>query len=165
MGKVLKELGIDITKMSAPEVQERLLAIKNQLETSFRDTITDIENRIREAASDYYKEIDSYQMQIEKEDKRIEEYNKQIDALRNDRNEHVVKRTDLYVAVRDVQKTIDNMSVVMELRKQMKKIKDRYDEYTKLLDKEVKRLTSEYVRMDLVNSLKSMKQIENKVKK
>ena len=165
MGKVLQELGIDITKMSAPEVQERLLAIKNQLETSFRDTITDIENRIREAASDYYKEIDSYQMQIEKEDKRIEEYNKQIDALRDDRYQHVVTRNDLYGAVRDVQKMIDNISVVMELRKQMKKTKDRYDEYTKLLDKEVKRLTSEYVRMDLVNSLKSMKQIENKVKK
>ena len=51
MGKVLRELGIDITKMSAPEGQEKLLAIKNQLETSFRDAIADIENRIHEAGS------------------------------------------------------------------------------------------------------------------
>ena len=165
MGKVLQELGIDITKMSAPEVQEKLLAIKNQLETSFRDAIADIENRIHEAALDYYKEIDSFRMQIEKAEKAIEDYNNRIQALRDERSKHVVTRNNLEDAIRDVERMIDSVPAVIELRKQMKRTKDRYDEYTKLLDREVKRLTSEYVRMDLVNSLKSMKQIENKVSK
>ena len=165
MGKVLQELGIDITKMSAPEVQEKLLAIKNQLETSFRHAIADIENRIHEAAPDYYKEIDSYRMQIEKAEKAIEDYNNRIQALRDERSNHVVARNNSEDAIRDVERMIDSVPAVIELRKQMKRTKDRYDEYTKLLDREVKRLTSEYVRMDLVNSLKSMKQIENKVNK
>ena len=165
MGKVLQELGIDITKMSAPEVQEKLLAIKNQLETSFRDAIADIENRVYEAVPDYYKEIDSYRMQIEKAEKAIEDYNNRIQALRDERSNHVVIRNNSEDAIRDVERMIDSVPAVIELRKQMKRTKDRYDEYTKLLDREVKRLTSEYVRMDLVNSLKSMKQIENKVKK
>ena len=165
MGKVLQELGIDITKMSAPEVQEKLLAIKNQLETSFRDAIADIENRIHEAASDYYKEIDSYRMQIEKAEKAIEDYNSRIQALRDERSNHVVIRNNSEDAIRDVERMIDSVPAVIELRKQMKRTKDRYEEYTKLLDREMKRLTSEYVRMDLVNSLKSMKQIENKVNK
>ena len=165
MGKVLQELGIDITKMSAPEVQEKLLVIKNQLETSFRDAIADIENRIHEAAPDYYKEIDSYRMQIEKAEKAIEDYNNRIQALKDERSKHVVTRNNSEDAIRDVERMIDSVPAVIELRKQMKRTKDRYDEYTKLLDREVKRLTSEYVRMDLVNSLKSMKQIENKVNK
>ena len=165
MGKVLQELGIDITKMSAPEVQEKLLAIKNQLETSFRDAIADIENRIHEAALDYYKEIDSFRMQIEKAEKAIEDYNSRIQALKDERSNHVVIRNNSEDAIRDVERMIDSVPAVIELRKQMKRTKDRYDEYTKLLDRELKRLTSEYVRMDLVNSLKSMKQIENKVKK
>ena len=164
MGKVLQELGIDITKMSAPEVQEKLLAIKNQLETSFRDAIADIENRIHEAALDYYKEIDSFRMQIEKAEKAIEDYNSRIQALKDERSNHVVIRNNSEDAIRDIERLIDGVPAVIELRKQMKRTKDRYEEYTKLLDREVKRLTSEYVRMDLVNSLKSMKQIENKVK-
>ena len=164
MGKVLQELGIDITKMSAPEVQEKLLAIKNQLETSFRDAIADIENRIHEAALDYYKEIDSFRMQIEKAEKAIEDYNSRIQALKDERSNHVVIRNNSEDAIYDVERMIDSVPAVIELRKQMKRTKDRYEEYTKLLDREMKRLTSEYVRMDLVNSLKSMKQIENKVK-
>lgn len=164
MGKVLQELGIDITKMSAPEVQEKLLAIKNQLETSFRDAIADIENRIHEAALDYYKEIDSFRMQIEEAQKAIEDYNSRIQALRDERSNLVVIRNNSENAIRDVERMIDSVPAVIELRKQMKRTKDRYEEYTKLLDREMKRLTSEYVRMDLVNSLKSMKQIENKVK-
>ena len=164
MGKVLQELGIDITKMSAPEVQEKLLAIKNQLETSFRDAIADIENRIHEAALDYYKEIDSFRMQIEKAEKAIEDYNNRIQALKDERSNHVVTRNNSEDAIRDVERMIDSVPAVIELRKQMKRTKDRYEEYTKLLDREMRRLTSEYVRMDLVNSLKSMKQIENKVK-
>ena len=165
MGKVLQELGIDTSKMSAPEVQDKLIAIKNQLETSFKDTLKEIDNKIHEVASDYYKQINSYQLQVEKEEKTIKDFIDRIEVLKDKKYEHIDTRDNLMGFIDEIKSTIDSLPAVVALRKQETKTAEKFNEYVKILDREVKRLTSEYVRMDLVNSLKSMKQIENKVSK
>ena len=155
MSKILKELGIDPTKMSALDIQDKLNVVKDKLQSSFKDVIKSIDDQIKKIGKTEFQQIDVLQHTSDVIDQEIKTLQTQLS-----------EQWKMYYAVQDEirnnERLIHNKPQVQTLEQQKAETQAKFYEYTKLLDKEVKRLTSKYIKNDLLESLKTINLLENK---
>ena len=84
--------------------------------------------------------------------KRIDELKKELEPVKD-------YIRDLESKEWDLREEIGEMPEVIELRNNASRMKVRFDDYMDILEKEAKSLTKYYVRKDLSDAVKSMKQL------
>jgi chromosome segregation ATPase len=160
--KISKELGIDPSKMSALEVEDKFQEVKQKLREGFEAAQKEIETKEREIAKKQYDAIDSLDKLIAPQEEIRDSIQKRIDELRKELEPVKDYIRDLGSKVWDLREEIGKMPEVIELRNNASRMKVRFDDYMDILDKEAKSLTKYYVRKDLSDAVKSMKQLEVK---
>jgi len=159
MVKFLLELGIDPSKMNALEVEDRLQEVKQKLREGFEAAQKEIETKEREIAKKQYDAIDSLDKLIAPQEEIRDSIQKRIDELRKELEPVKDYIRDLASKEWDLREEIGKMPEVIELRNNASRMKVRFDDYMDILDKEAKSLTKYYVRKDLSDAVKSMKQL------
>jgi len=162
MVKFLLELGIDPSKMSALEVEDKLQEVRQKLREGFEAAQKEIETKEREIAKKQYDAIDSLDKLIAPQEEIRDSIQKRIDELRKELEPVKDYIRDLASKEWDLREEIGKMPEVIELRNNASRMKVRFDDYMDILDKEAKSLTKYYVRKDLSDAVKSMKQLEVK---
>ncbi len=160
MVKFLLELGIDPSKMSALEVEDKLQEVRQKLREGFEAAQKEIETKEREIAKKQYDAIDSLDKLIAPQEEIRDSIQKRIDELRKELEPVKDYIRDLASKEWDLREEIGKMPEVIELRNNASRMKVRFDDYMDILDKEAKSLTKYYVRKDLSDAVKSMKQLE-----
>jgi len=160
--KISKELGIDPSKMSALEVEDKLQEVRQKLREGFEAAQKEIETKEREIAKKQYDAIDSLDKLIAPQEEIRDSIQKRIDELRKELEPVKDYIRDLASKEWDLREEIGKMPEVIELRNNASRMKVRFDDYMDILDKEAKSLTKYYVRKDLSDAVKSMKQLEVK---
>jgi chromosome segregation ATPase len=159
MVKFLLELGIDPSKMSALEVEDKLQEVRQKLREGFEAAQKEIETKEREIAKKQYDAIDSLDKLIAPQEEIRDSIQKRIDELRKELEPVKDYIRDLASKEWDLREEIGKMPEVIELRNNASRMKVRFDDYMDILDKEAKSLTKYYVRKDLSDAVKSMKQL------
>jgi chromosome segregation ATPase len=157
--KISKELGIDPSKMSALEVEDKLQEVRQKLREGFEAAQKEIETKEREIAKKQYDAIDSLDKLIAPQEEIRDSIQKRIDELRKELEPVKDYIRDLASKEWDLREEIGKMPEVIELRNNASRMKVRFDDYMDILDKEAKSLTKYYVRKDLSDAVKSMKQL------
>lgn len=154
---LFEELGLNVSHMSAPAIEEQLNNIKDSLEKSYKDTLANIDKEIHEVAKDKYGEIDKINLKIAKENDIIEEYKHKISELEKEKNKHWNVRSEYYGSVSFIEKEISQMPEVKDFRNQKEMISNKFTGYMKLLERESKKIVSQNIKNDLINNLKTLK--------
>ena len=159
MVKFLLELGIDPSKMNALEVEDKLQEVKQKLREGFEAAQKETADKEREIAKKQYESIDSLDKLIARQREIKNGIQKKIDEL----EERLELVKDLIRNLEskewDLREEIGEMPEVIELRNNASRMKVRFDDYMDILEKEAKSLTKYYVRKDLSDAVKSMKQL------
>ena len=159
MVKFLLELGIDPSKMNALEVEDKLQEVKQKLREGFEAAQKEMETKEREIAKKQYESIDSLDKLIARQREIKNGIQKEIDEL--EEKLELVKDLirDLESKEWDLREEIGEMPEVVELRNNAFRMKVRFDDYMDILEREIKSLTKFYVKKDLSDAVKSMKQL------
>ena len=159
MVKFLLELGIDPSKMNALEVEDKLQEVKQKLREGFEAARKETADKEREIAKKQYDVIQSLNgfLESKKEEryvmeKKIRELQEKLKPINSD-------IADLQDKVWKLREEIREMPEVIELRNNASRMKVRFDDYMDILEKEAKSLTKYYIRKDLSDAVKSMKQL------
>ena len=159
MVKFLLELGIDPSKMNALEVEDKLQEVKQKLREGFEAARKETADKEREIAKKQYDVIQSLNgfLESKKEEryvmeKKIRELQEKLKPINSD-------IADLQDKVWKLREEIGEMPEVIELRNNASRMKVRFDDYMDILEKEAKSLTKYYIRKDLSDAVKSMKQL------
>ena len=159
MVKFLLELGIDPSKMNALVVEDKLQEVKQRLREGFEAAQKEMETKEREIAKKQYESIDSLDKLIARQREIKNGIQKKIDEL-EERLELVKDLIrDLESKEWDLREEIGEMPEVIELRNNASRMKVRFDDYMDILEREIKSLTKFYVKKDLSDAVKSMKQL------
>ena len=159
MVKFLLELGIDPSKMNALEVEDKLQEVKQKLREGFEAAQKETADKEREIAKEQYDAIDSLDKLIASQREIKNGIQKKIDELeeRLELAKDLIR--DLEYKQRDLRNEIEKIPEVVTLRKNAYRMRVRFDDYMDILEKEAKSLTKYYVRKDLSDAVKSMKQL------
>ena len=159
MVKFLLELGIDPSKMNALEVEDKLQEVKQKLREGFEAAQKEMETKEREIAKKQYDAIESLGKLIAPQVEIRDDINKRIDELTKKLKPVKDLIWDLEYKQRDLRKEIGEIPEVVELRNNATRMRERFRDYMDILEKEAKSLTKFYVRKDLSDAVKSMKQL------
>ena len=166
MVKFLLELGIDPSKMNALEVEDKLLEVKQKLREGFEAAQKEMETKEREIAKKQYDAIESLGKLIAPQVEIQDDFNKRIDELTERIDELTKKLEPVKDLISDLQndqwklrEEIGEIPEVVELRNNATRMRERFRDYMDILEKEAKSLTKFYVRKDLSDAVKSMKQL------
>ena len=159
MVKFLLELGIDPSKMNALEVEDKLQEVKQKLREGFEAAQKEMETKEREIAKKQYDAIETLGNLIASQVEIRDDINKRIDELT--KKLELVKDliSDLQNDQWKLRKEIGEIPEVVELRNNATRMRERFRDYMDILEKEAKSLTKFYVRKDLSDAVKSMKQL------
>ena len=159
MVKFLLELGIDPSKMNALEVEDKLQEVKQKLREGFEAAQKEMETKEREIAKKQYESIDSLDKLIARQreikngiQKEIDELEERLELVEDFIGDSESKEWDL-------REEIGEMPEVIELRNNASRMKVRFYDYMDILEREIKSLTKFYVKKDLSDAVKSMKQL------
>ena len=159
MVKFLLELGIDPSKMNALEVEDKLQEVKQKLREGFEAAQKEMETKEREIAKKQYDAIDSLDKLIAPQEEIRDSIQKRIDELKKELEPVKDYIRDLESKEWDLREEIGEMPEVIELRNNASRMKVRFDDYMDILEREIKSLTKFYVKKDLSDAVKSMKQL------
>ena len=159
MVKFLLELGIDPSKMNALEVEDKLQEVKQKLREGFEAAQKETADKEREIAKKQYESIDSLDKLIAPQREIKNGIQKKIDELEEKLEPVKDLIRDLEYKQRDLRNEIEKIPEVVTLRKNAYRMRVRFDDYMDILEKEAKSLTKYYVRKDLSDAVKSMKQL------
>ena len=159
MVKFLLELGIDPSKMNALEVEDKLQEVKQKLREGFEAAQKEIADKEREIAKKQYDAIDSLDKLIAPQEEIRDSIQKRIDELKKELEPIEDYIRDLASKEWDLREEIGEMPEVIELRNNASRMKVRFDDYMDILEREIKSLTKFYVKKDLSDAVKSMKQL------
>ena len=159
MVKFLLELGIDPSKMNALEVEDKLQEVKQNLREGFEAAQKEMETKEHEIAKRQYDAIGDLDKLIASQEEvrdeiknKIDELNKKLEPVIDGIKDMENRRWDLRVEISDIPEVDD-------LRNNASRMKERFRDYMDILEKEAKSLTKFYVRKDLSDAVKSMKQL------
>ena len=161
---LFEELGINLNSMTAPEIEAKLNTIKESLDSSYKQTMKNIDDAIHDAAKDDFKKVSEIQKSIDDENAVIEAIDSKINKLMQEQNTHYDKKRNYEWDIKHLTDAIYARPEIIKLGEQRKGIRDKYNNYIKLLDREARKIVSANIRNDLINSIKSVKQIESKKK-
>ena len=159
MVKFLLELGIDPSKMNALEVEDKLQEVKQKLREGFEAAQKEMETKEREIAKKQYESIDSLDKLIAPQVEIRDDIKKRIDELTKKLKPVMDLISDLQNDQWKLRREIGEIPEVVTLRKNAYRMRVRFDNYMDILEKEAKSLTKFYVRKDLSDAVKSMKQL------
>ena len=166
---LLEKMGINV--MDAQNIQEKLEELRKTLESEMVKNVEQLTAEQRKLFDPVRGELDNYEKSIEKLDSQVEKLwdkrAKLMDEVDKITNEYYTRKNEISEVEKkkkELENTIKNTPEYDSYQVAINNIRERYDQYVKLLEQEAKRLLSQKIREELVQfaTISQAKALENK---